>query len=190
MRVFARGNSKMGPEVLIFNLPPIETCMPSEWCRKNCYGLKNRHRWPSVIKSQQKRLEISKRPDFVRLAVAELEKTKRRYVRLHSTGDFYSAEYVEKWIEIARNCPEKLFRTTTKRTDLGAVLKELDSLPNMIIRESLDPTRPEPSGLLATLIVLEGTPTEDRELFLCCDDCVRCNYTCWEKRISVKISPL
>lgn len=189
MNVFSAGNSKMGQQVLLFNLPPLETCRPSEWCRKNCYALKGYHTFRSVKESQRKRLELSQRPDFVELAVAELKRSRYQYVRLHSAGDFYSEEYARKWIEIIKRCPEKLFRTTTKRVDLGWVLQELDSLPNMTVRESLDPTHPKPSGLLPTLTVIEGTPI-DRELFFCRDDCVSCNYTCWKERISIKVKPL
>lgn len=192
MDVFIKGNSKAGPRVLIFNLPPIETCTPSEWCRKNCYALKRRHRWSNVKEGWQKRLELSKRPDFVELAVAEIKRSRCLYVRPHLAGDFYSVEYVRKWIEIVRQCPEKLFRTTTKRTNLGKALRELDSLPNMIVRESLDPSRPKPSGLFPAVGVIEGTPLDyiNQELFFCRDDCVTCGYTCWKERISTKVLPL
>jgi len=193
MDIFIKGNSKMGPKVLIFNLPPLTTCKPSEWCKKNCYALKGRHCWPSVKESQQKRLELSKRPDFVQLAVAELKRRRPQYVRLHSAGDFYSVEYAKKWLEIIKQCPEILFRTTTKRTDLGKVIRELDSLPNMIVRESLDPTRPKPSGLLPTTTMVIGTSVNAEtyaKLFFCRDYCPACNYTCWKERISIKFLPL
>ncbi len=192
MDVFIKGNAKMGPEVLIFNLPPLQTCRPSGWCRKNCYALKGNHTWPSVKKSHQKRLELSKRPDFVKLAVTELKKRRPQYVRLHSAGDFYSVEYARKWMDIIEQCPEILFRTTTKRTDLGKVIQELDSLPNMIIRESLDPTRSKPSGLLPAVTVLIGTPVDpnlDKELVFCKEYCVACGYNCWKQRNSIKFMP-
>ncbi len=189
MDVFIKGNSKMGPEVLIFNLPPLLTCKASEWCKKNCYALKGRHCWPSVKESQQKRLELSRRTDFVELAVAELKRRRPQYVRLHSAGDFYSVEYARKWLEIIKQCPKILFRTTTKRTDLGEVIRELDSLPNMIVRESLDPSRPKPSGLLRTVTLVIGTPVEpdfDKKLIFCKEYCVACGYTCWLQRNSIK----
>lgn len=190
MDVFIKGNSKVGPEVMIFNLPPIRTCTPTKWCRENCYALMGRHRWQNVKDSWQKRLEISKGPNFVNLAVAELKKRKPRYVRPHLAGDFYDAEYVRKWIEIVKQCPEILFRTTTKRKDLGKTLQKLNSLPNMTVRESLDISHPKPSGLLPLVTVIEGTPTKQK-LLPCTDDCVACDYTCWKKRISliVKMQP-
>ena len=189
MDIFVNGNSKMGPEVLIFNLSALETCKPSKWCRKHCYALKGYHTYTSVKKSWRKRLEISKQPDFVELAVQELKKKKNfRYVRLHSSGDFYNEEYARKWIKIIKQCPEKLFRTTTKRTDLGKAIRELDSLPNMIIRESLDTTRPKPSGILPTIAAIKGTAV-NQKLFFCKDDCVLCDYTCWKERISLEIAP-
>ena len=146
------------------------------------------HRFPSVKESWQKRLEISNRPDFTEFTVKELKRRRPHYVRFHSAGDFYSIEYARKWIEIIKQCPEILFRTTTKRTDFGKIIQELDSLPNMIVRESLDISRQKPSGILPLVVVIDRTPT-DRKLFFCSDDCVVCNYTCWKERVSTIVLP-
>jgi len=64
----------------------------------------------------QSNLEASKQADFVEGIVREILKTKAEVFRLHVVGDFYSVEYVEKWIEIADRLPDvKFFGSSTWR---------------------------------------------------------------------------
>jgi len=187
MELLIKGNVKMGPRVFLYNLPPKKTCTPTHWCLKGrngkpaCYALRNNFNLQSVIKAAQARLEFSKGPEFVGSMVQAIQRKKPEFFRFHSSGDFYSEEYARKVIQIAQQCPETLFRTTTRRRDLTNVLQELNSLPNFIVRESLDSERSEPEmGLpfaaLASLKIVN--PDTD---YHCLDDCVKCNYSCWKE---------
>ena len=197
--ILVRGNVKMGPDVYIFNLPPEKTCVPSEWCRKNCYALKGNFRLPNAKESAEWHYQASLRADFVDLIVAEIKRLEKRkqagkigefYVRVHASGDFYGEEYVGKWLAIAQACPEVLFRTTTKRDDLAKAIRRLDALPNFIVRESLDPSRPKATmGLSAISAVSTTSGIKFDGMLKCPNDCPKCGYRCWTSRTSNYFAP-
>ena len=188
-----KGNTKMGPEVYLFNLPPLLTCHPTPWCRVNCYALKGNFRFPSVKQSAEERYRISQLPNFVEMMVQEIQQRQVRLVRLHSSGDFYDPAYVQKWIDIAKRCPNTRFRTTTKRRDLIERIRQLNKLPNFIVRESLDCTSSQPTmGLpLAMVDHIPGVKEQAAKgkIFRCINDCQTCGYTCWRKRQDACFAP-
>jgi hypothetical protein len=60
-------------------------------------------------------------------------------VRVHESGDFYSPEYFEEWLEVARRFPDATFYAYTKAWDI--VLPRLAELPdNFVVIFSLDKT--------------------------------------------------
>ncbi|MCL5733176.1 MAG: hypothetical protein M1334_00735 [Patescibacteria group bacterium] len=187
--IFIKGNSKMGKKVYIFNIPPLTTCKPTPWCRKNCYALKNNFRLPSVIEAAKNRYQISKIDNFADLAVEEIKKRKIKLVRVHSSGDFYSKEYIGKWIAIASQCPEALFRTTTKRRDFKEEIYKLNSLPNFIVRESLDSSLPSPFMELPLAMIDTIPEAKNQDVIDCVNDCEKCGYRCWFERKSVRFTP-
>ncbi len=181
-----KGNSKMGKQVYLFNLPPIKTCTPTEWClgannnnKPNCYALKNQFLFPNVKKGMQERYEASLKDDFVDRMVFEFSKAKPKYFRFHSSGDFYSEEYVNKIIDIASTFPDTLFRTTTRRRDLTSVIFELNKLPNFIVRESLDSERPIPVMGLPFAALDSLDVVQNEKSYACPNDCPTCDYYCW-----------
>jgi hypothetical protein len=191
MEIAIKGNSKMGNNVYIFNLPPIKTCTPTIWCLKgkdgtpSCYALRNNFLLPSVIKSGEIRYKISKSNQFATEMVTFIKKKKVKYFRIHSSGDFYSKEYVEKWIEITKNCPETKFRGTTHRRDLISVIEKLNSLPNVIIRESLDSGVKNQITSLS-FVALSSLDIVKKEIsYHCVNSCPSCGYSCWENRGNV-----
>jgi len=178
-----KGNSKMGKQVGIFNLPPKQTCTPTKWCltgydgKPRCYALRNNFLLPNVIKGAGERFYESARRTFVAKMVREI-KDKYKYVRIHSSGDFYSEEYIEKWIEIAKQCPNTLFRGTTRRIDLKDKLKELNRLSNVIIRESLDPTK-QKATMGLKVAMTDTVKTRRKNVLQCENDCETCGHKCW-----------
>jgi hypothetical protein len=184
-----KGNLKMGSKVYLFNLPPKITCTPTQWClhgnngNPSCYALRNNFNLPSVKKATKQRYKESLKKDFSGKITEEILKNEAIYVRLHSSGDFYSGEYVNKWIKIASSNPKTQFRSTTRRRDLTNIIQELNSLPNVVIRESLDIERSVPQmGLrFAALSDLEIA----KNAYKCMDDCELCNYYCWNNDVDV-----
>jgi hypothetical protein len=186
-----RGNCKMGPHVALFNLPPIVTCTPTKWClhgrngKPVCCALRNNFLLPNVILGAQTRLEFSQSEGFVEGMIAAIHKLGPKFFRFHASGDFYSVAYVRKVITIAKACPAVIFRTTTHRRDLTGPLQELNALPNFIVRESLDSSRPTPKMHLP-VAALSHLPIADDPLFIRCNnDCVKCDYSCWKSRQSM-----
>lgn len=176
------GNQETGRGcgVGLFNIPIRKTCRPTPWCEKNCYGKKgNFIRFRKAIEiAAQKRYKLSLSDEFIEVITEEILRRKFPWIRLHVIGDFYSEEYVRKWMKIAENCPRVVFRTTTKRRDLKDAILELHSLPNFHIRESLDPSRTKPVMNLPVAVV--NTLDIARDLFNCIQDCRKCKHTCWK----------
>lgn len=171
------GNTLTPKSVGIFNLPPLVTCTPSKWCRKHCYALFGRHTWPNVNRGQIWRYDQSLRLDFVDRMIEEIERRKSLgVIRVHLAGDFYSKEYVDKWAEIAEAFPDKLFRANTKRRDLMRYMRKWFPC-NMVIRESVDPSRKIGMGVFPVAAV-EGTPGSE-DYFWCEDDCEKCGFYCY-----------
>jgi hypothetical protein len=148
VNLFTPGNDKVG-NALVFNLPVFKTCPGSTlFCRTYCYGDWFNNRWPDVKRKHEANYQSSLRPDFPALAVAELEAAARRrrlphprLCRVHSVGDFYGAEYIRKWVEIATAAPEWTFWAYTRTwrvPDLLPELERLAMLPNFWLWLSAD----------------------------------------------------
>jgi len=187
--VFVNSNGKL-EQVLIFNLPAFKTCKGATvWCIKNCYAMKGQHGLPSVIKSNETRYQMSLKEDFVEKACAELVKkrnNKYTYVRIHASGDFYSTEYINKWIEIAERNPEKIFLAYTKQLKDAPALLNLSKLANVSLFESLDESRPVATIGLKQAIVSKDMP---KGHFNCPgNNCNDCGYVCWTTNINVRFT--
>ncbi|GIW89666.1 MAG: hypothetical protein KatS3mg109_0098 [Pirellulaceae bacterium] len=59
-------------------------------------------------------LRASRRDSFVQRMVREIKDRRADRVRIHASGDFYSPEYVRKWVEIARECRQTEFYAYTR----------------------------------------------------------------------------
>jgi DNA modification methylase len=140
--LFTQGNKKLGENVFIFNLPVIATCPGrSAACEAVCYADWGYFRYPKNRQRNMRNLEASKSPDFVDRAVAELRRRGAQLVRPHSSGDFYNAEYVSKWQQIAASMPDVTFWAYTRSWRIPAILEELKrlaQLPNFCLWFSAD----------------------------------------------------
>ena len=104
--LFSRGNSKVGPHVFLFNLPTRKACPGmSPICERVCYAMPPGV-WPRWLAKYEENLVAAGQPDFVRRAVVELQEREAILLRIHSSGDFFGAEYVRKWAEILRAVPQ------------------------------------------------------------------------------------
>ncbi len=100
-----------------FSLPAIKTCRGSDLCKKYCYAMKT-HRWKKPYLTRKNNLKASKKRSFVRRMVEEIGKKKCEFFRIHVSGDFYSQKYVNKWMKICRQIPQRTFLVYTQRHDL------------------------------------------------------------------------
>jgi hypothetical protein len=152
------GNRKLSSRILIFNLPDAFTCpTPSPGCLAFCYAkpVKSANpkstslaRYARYLLTRGVALGEGGEERFHRFAdvvSAELRKWLRSRsrrpaaVRIHESGDFYSPEYFEEWLEVARRFPDLTFYAYTKAWDI--VLPRLAELPdNFVVIFSLDKT--------------------------------------------------
>jgi hypothetical protein len=149
-RVLTAGNSKTGPGIYLWSLPCIDTCPgATKLCKKKCYA-RSFKRFGLEVRYGEN-LELANKPDFVPHIVQEINDCLARVVRIHCSGDFYSAAYVRKWIQIVQQCPSVAFYGYTKSWAIPKMypaLNALRMLPNMELwwscdRECVDKGVPE-----------------------------------------------
>lgn len=127
----SRRNKKLVPDsetaFIIWNLPAMKTCPGSTpHCREKCYARKAEKCYPSCMPARIRNYKESKKKSFVFdmaftiLKIAKGTKKSHIIVRIHESGDFYSKEYVEKWLAIMAICavdPRIKFIAYTKSFD-------------------------------------------------------------------------
>jgi hypothetical protein len=115
--------AKHGSAVIAsFTLPAIISCPMRGKCAAGCYATAGAFCWPVPKKKHQFNMETSRLPEFTRLMNAEVmalllkaeKQGKRLFVRVHDSGDYYSEEYLNKWLTIARLNPNVTFYSYTK----------------------------------------------------------------------------
>jgi hypothetical protein len=75
--------------------------------------------------------------DFVKRAImAQIKADNIKICRIHASGDFFNAAYIEMWQEIARENPACLFWTYTKNTEAE---KAFDDIENCNVVKSIIP---------------------------------------------------
>jgi hypothetical protein len=95
------------------------TCPGALACRAVCFAKQGRYIMKNVIASRIHNLEMSQRADFVDMAIADLKRKRAvNTIRIHDSGDFYNAEYYNKWCDIARALPHLTFYTYTKTINM------------------------------------------------------------------------
>lgn len=192
----SRGNKKLksGKKIkfLIWNLPAVITCPFAGICKGFCYAKKAEKYYPSVLPCRMRNLEFSMSEEFVPLMIEfikiqlnRLKDGQQIWFRIHESGDFYSAEYLEKWVEICK------FFALDKRIVFLAYTKshkyfaELDNVSDEILlaRYSVcDDTTEEDKALAEELgmpiyeVIPDDKTIEDyADFFLClCEDCASC----------------
>jgi len=113
---FSKGNRKLSKEIAIFNLPSgnPKICIGAKECLKVCYARKAQKLYKSVLPRRTENYLLSLKEEFVQEVIKKLRKMKVKYVRIHESGDFYSQEYLDKWIKITESLPEITFLAYTK----------------------------------------------------------------------------
>jgi len=169
-----------GPKTYIFNLPAPATCRPTAWCLAHCPALQDNTESVFGHVGPEK-LTISRRKDFADMMIGEIKRKHIHFVKVHSSGDFYSRTYVRKWKKIGQACPETMFKTSTKRLEFIDDLVDLNALPNFVVRETIDPSKPKPVTNLPLSAI--STLAIAKNFFECIRNCDKCNFYCWYNKI-------
>ena len=172
--LLSQGNAKVGEGIHLWGLPAVETCPGmSTICEKACYARKGRFCYPSMRSRLAWNLERSRRPDFADLMAKEVRRKGCLVVRVHSAGDFYDAEYAEKWLWVMKGRPKSRFYYYSRSwrvPEVGGVLARTAALANVRAWYSVDaetgpPAEVPPGVRIAYLRVAESDePGPDADL--------------------------
>ena len=111
--------SKNGYNVYNFGISAVKTCPSALHCVADCYAQQGAYRWSNVAQAFEKRWEITQQSDFVELMTSEIRKKRNiTHVRIHDSGDFYSEEYLVKWLKVMRDNEDITFYAYTKEIKL------------------------------------------------------------------------
>lgn len=114
------GNKKLvsnqKPRFLIWSIPARKTCpFATAHCSENCYAVKAERMYPDCLPARMKNYDFSKTDNFVPFMVSAIhhvcnlkayKEAEHVTIRIHESGDFYSVEYLEKWLDIAEACSD------------------------------------------------------------------------------------
>lgn len=160
-------NSKLGRLIWNWSIPAIQTCPGStEACRTACYATQGHYYHAGVRKCHLRNLAATGRASFVSYMVAVIEHSRATVVRIHCAGDFYSAEYIQKWKEIIDALPGVRFYAYTRSwrvPELMPALRDLAKSRNLRLWFSVDkdsekPPKPRRVGL--AYMLSPGEPEE------------------------------
>ena len=108
-----------GVKVFNFGIPAYRsatgkvTCPFAGGCVKFCYAKKGAYIWKNVRPAFEKRYELTRSNKFIDKINAEIIIKEPDYVRIHDSGDFYSPEYLQKWLAVAIHNPRVRFYAYT-----------------------------------------------------------------------------
>ncbi len=114
----------IGLKVMNFGIPAFEdsegrrTCPFAGSCADFCYAQKGAYVWSNVAPAFKWRYDQTKSATFVDDMVSEIVRKKADIIRVHDSGDYYSNEYIDKWMAIAEALPHILFYSYTKSVPL------------------------------------------------------------------------
>ena len=155
---FSIGNGKLAKDTMIFSLPAGKTCPGANIClafakrddngkarivdgpemQFRCFAACSEAQYPVVynsrhnnwnsIKQLLSQFTIGQAGKFVSEAINAKRTKNVTLVRIHESGDFYSAEYFAMWMHVARLNPDLIFYAYSK--NLPMILEYgLENLP-------------------------------------------------------------
>jgi hypothetical protein len=144
----------------------VTTCPGSTpLCRRVCYVRCGHFIFPDVKNSYVVNQRMAEDPDFVGWMTGEIHRLYVRVLRLHVSGDFYSPQYIRRWTDIVRACPETVFYGYTRSWSVPELARPLWVLarePNMQLWLSTDRSMPWPPRWSSAWIAWMAETDEDR----------------------------
>jgi len=179
----SKGNLRMA--IPTWSLPAEKTCPGrTPHCTTYCYAKKAERLYKAVLPSRERNLIATKQKNYVTDITAKIKKLKGLFFRVHESGDMYNQLYLDSWIQICKNVPEKKFLIYTQMFNLDWSKKP----ENMIVYWSMwDDSPNAPTGLRA-FVIDDGTGKLGRNklpigtkicikgkgIDLKCEDCLYC----------------
>jgi Gene product 88 len=197
---FGAGNAKLSPAILTFSLPAGHSCPHAKDCKSKahrifgtirdgsqttfrCYAASMEARHGSVRRSRwhnyDSLLACGSKREMTRLILDSLT-IFAGYVRIHDSGDFFSQDYFDSWLEVARQRPRTHFYAYVKalpfwvqRLDEVGTGYKPGEIPNLVLTASYGGSRDElitRHGLRYARVVHSEAEAEELGLELDHDD--------------------
>ena len=129
------------PELMFrcFSLPACATCCPNAGkCKEGCYAKKGRMACPTAQNAYYENYDMVVDGSLWKQLDAEITvlecKAEREHkqlrIRVHDSGDFFSVEYANRWMDVMRNHPDVVFYAYTKMVNMfkyGSSIKMADN---------------------------------------------------------------
>jgi hypothetical protein len=118
MNRLVKGNSKLDKSILIFDL--LAGSENGGVCKSNCfkcYAIQAQEQYINTVLFRGINTILAKTniPILFNLVNTQIKKSKKSVVRIHSSGDFFSQEYINMWDSIIQDNPTIKFYAYTKR---------------------------------------------------------------------------
>ena len=137
LNLLAKGNKKMDKSVFNWSITPIESCPNCKDCAKTCYARFPYYYYKVTKKAWDRNFALAKSGEFKKHIINQLKKSRIcEFVRIHTSGDFFSQQYINDWKEIIETFPNIKFYTYTKTLHLFD-FSEITSLPNFNLINSI-----------------------------------------------------
>lgn len=187
MLVQIGSNTKLGKGVGAVSLPALSSCPgKTAYCSKVCYATKGFFRMKNVKGSLDDNYVTSQGPNFITEVTRAIKTHKLNTIRIHPSGDLYSNDYIDKWIEIVKANPDVKFWVYTRSWRMPTLVQkvqELSQLPNIQVFASTDDTTTEtPPTWLRTAAVAPSWDSYDTSYVRCPNQknknitCEKCTY--------------
>ena len=116
--------------IYAFDIPAYKTktgkitCPFADKCIKYCYAQKGAYTWSPAQNKHNENYLMTKQNDFIDVIQDEINKKRKiTHVRVHSSGDYYSPKYLNKWVKLAKNNPNTIYYSYTKSVKMVKDLK-------------------------------------------------------------------
>ena len=134
-KIFSEGNSKLDKSILIFSMLPVVTCLNCKNCKNSCYAKKAVNQYDNTWNKRLivSYMAINHLDTLEKWIREELSKTKKKYVRIHESGDFISIEYTLMWERIIKDFPNINFYFYTKMEifpKFKTIIERIHNMPN------------------------------------------------------------
>lgn len=136
-------------EICSFDLPPAITCNPSCKFRSmgasgklqkgnmgdfpSCYTARADAQYPRTWRMRTRNYAALLSSDNMEKLIEKSIPEKVKVIRLHTSGDFFSYEYMLAWYNIAKNNPSLIIYTYTKQISFLLKLRKLGLPKNLRI---------------------------------------------------------
>lgn len=96
----------------------LKTCPNAGACAKGCYALAGAYRFSNVARTFEARLALTQSNAFIDAMLKEIDNKRAERIRIHDSGDFYSEEYLHRWLKIIKARPNVEFYAYTKMVSM------------------------------------------------------------------------